>query len=76
MIDSLAIIDKVLVIAQVCQRERRGSEEDRQTDGRTDGRIGADAGWLRRDVTSKRNRQRNGRKGGNKTGGGGEDKEE
>lgn len=38
LIDSLAIIDKVLVIAQVCQRERRGIEEDRRTDRRTDGR--------------------------------------
>lgn len=50
MIDSLAIIDQVLVIAQVCQRERRGSEEDRRTDGRE---VGADAGWFRRDVTKK-----------------------
>lgn len=41
LIDSLAIVHKVLVIAQVCQRERHGSEEDRRTDGRE---VGADAG--------------------------------
>lgn len=41
LIDSLAIVHKVFVIAQVCQRERHGSEEDRRTDGRE---VGADAG--------------------------------
>lgn len=72
LIDSLAIIDKVLVIAQVCQRERRGSEEDRRTGGRVDGQKGeADAGWFSQDVTNKRNRQREERNEGNKTGGGG-----
>lgn len=48
----------------------------RRTNRRTNGRIGADAGWFRRDVTFKRNRQRNERKGGNKTGGEEEDKKE
>lgn len=69
LIDSLAIIDKVFVIAQVCQRERRGSEDDRQTDRRADGRKGADAGWFRKDGTNKKEqaeerktrRKRNGR---------------
>lgn len=57
LIDSLAIIDKVLVIAQVCQRERRCMEV--RTDGR---KVGADAGYLRRDITDERDRQRNGQK--------------
>lgn len=45
LIDSLAIIHKVLVIAQVCQRERRCMEvskergrKEGQKDGRTEGR--------------------------------------
>lgn len=43
LIDNLAIIHKVLVIAQVCQRERRCMEVSKE--GGTDGqKVGADAG--------------------------------
>lgn len=43
LIDNLAIIHKVLVIAQVCQRERRCMEVSKE--GKTNGqKVGADAG--------------------------------
>ena len=53
MIDSLAIIDKVLVIAQVCQRERRSMEVSKEgrTDGQTEGRN-------RRQVIKERHHRR------------------
>lgn len=45
LIDSLAIIHKVLVIAQVCQRERGVAWKRARKEGRTEGgKVEADAG--------------------------------
>lgn len=55
LIDSLAIIHKVLVIAQVCQRERRCMEvsKERRKEGQKDGRTEQTPGNARRETDKK-----------------------
>lgn len=54
LIGSLAIVHKVFVIAQVCQRERCCMEASQEGGGQTNGRkVGAKAKWSRKDATDE-----------------------